>query len=127
MLSHADPDGRRALASAQLAIDTDRRVLIGWMQAATASRNLGHDEATFDFARQGLGTKRRDQPASERDTYPRLIAVGHIYIDQATGTLAALRDDLEVYKAQGQQLNFYAEGAQVAALLHDEATAALTA
>ncbi len=122
MLAHADPNTRRALASAQLAIDTDRRVLIGWMQSMWESRNLGHDEAVLDFARKALATRKGDQPASERDAYPALIADGHLVLDQFTGNFAAMQSVVQGMEALRGR-SYYADDALVAALLHDEVNA----
>ncbi len=120
-----DPNARRGLSSALIATDIDPRVLVGWYEAAVTSGHLGHDEATVDFARKWIGTRRRDQLASQQDAYPWLIALGHSYIDERTGDFAALRNDFQVTdRRPGRQFtDRYAERATVAALLHDEAVA----
>jgi tetratricopeptide (TPR) repeat protein len=121
----ADWDKRRALAASRIAIDADPGQLVVWMQAAIASAALGHDGATVEFARRGLGTKRRDQLPPQRGAYSWLIAMEHAYIDQATGDFGALRSDYDVYDRRPNLTiaDRYGERAQVAALLHDEATA----
>ncbi len=118
------PDVRRDLSSALVVTDIDPRVATGWALAASTSSILGHDAAAVDFSRQALGTKRRDQPASEQDSYSELITVAHATIDRALGDFAALRSDYEAqlrgYRPVADQYAYYA---QVAALLHDETTA----
>ncbi|HEY6457643.1 MAG TPA: hypothetical protein VIY90_20385 [Steroidobacteraceae bacterium] len=125
LLATADWDERRMLSESGIAIDTDPRLMVGWMEAARESAFLGHDEATVDFARKGLGTKRRDQPPSQQGANSWLIAGEHAFIDQATGDFGALRSDYEIYDRRLSMpvTDSYGERAQVAALLHDEATA----
>ncbi len=125
LVSGRDPNARRGLSSALIATDIDPRVLVGWYEAAAASSDLGHDEAVVDFARKWIGTRRQDQLASQQDAYPWTIAYGHSYIDQRTGDFAALRDDFQVFDRRPDVpfTHRYAERAQVAALLHDEAAA----
>ncbi len=126
LLAHADPDTRRALSEALLSIDGDPRGLVHWTQAIASSARLGHDEATVDLARKEIEIRRQDQPASQQDAYPWIIAEGHGYIDRATGDFAALGRDFEVYDQRAEVhpvSDSYAERAQVAARLHDEAAA----
>ncbi len=117
-----DPDTRRGLSEALVSTDIDPRVSVGWLAAARTTARLGHDEAAVDFYRKVLGTRRQDQPASEQDSYPRLIAEAHAYIDRAAGDFAALRRDSEVSDrlSDRQLTDRYAGRAEVAALLHDE-------
>ncbi len=119
-----DPDMRRALSEAMIPIDTDPRLLVAWMTAALTSGELGHDEAAVQFARKWVETRRQDQPPSEQDAFPGLIAEARSVIDGAMGDFAALRGD---YQAFGRRTapftERYADGAEVAALLHDEAAA----
>ncbi len=122
LLANADPDLRRALSRALVAIDTDPRVLIAWMMAAATSSALGHDEAAVDFARKGLGTRRRDQPAAQVDNYSALIVGARILIDQAMGDFAAFKGDEQalVRASYRRFINSYTSEAGAAALLHDE-------
>ncbi len=125
LLASRDPDFHRALSSALVEVEVNPRELIAWAQAASTSRELGHDEAALDLSRRGLETRKRDQPASERNAFAWLMAEEHALIDQALGDFDALRGDLEVYDRRPNTLLGvqYAQRAQVAALLHDEASA----
>lgn len=126
LLAHADPDTRRALSEALLSIDGDPRGLVHWTQAVDNSARLGHDEAVVDLARKEIEIRRQDQPASQRDAYAWIIAEGRSYIDRATGDFPALGRDFAVYDQRAEAhpvSDSYAERAQVAALLHDEAAA----
>ncbi len=130
LLALADPDRRRALASARIAIDIDPRITVAWQNAWHASADLGHDEAALDFARKMRGTKRGDQPPEQQGAYPRLIAEAQTDIDRATGDFAAVQGDGDGFDtgndiialARTSPLNDgYAESAIIAADLHEVA------
>ncbi|MGB6451874.1 MAG: hypothetical protein WBE92_14080 [Steroidobacteraceae bacterium] len=123
LVAGMDPDRRRGLSRALIAIDIDPRQLVGWMEASELSSDLGHDQAAVRFARKWIGTKRRDQLPSQQNAFPWLIARANVYIDQATGDFTAFRSDHRLYDQRpGVELtDSYAESAEVAALLHDEA------
>ncbi len=126
LLAFVDPDARRALSEALLSIDGDPSGLVHWTQAVRNSAKLGHDEATVDLARKESETRRQDQPASQRGAYPSLIAEGHVYIDRATGDFAALGRDFAVFDQRAEVhpiADSYAERAELAAWLHDQAAA----
>ena len=126
LLAASDPDTRRALDEQLLAIDADPASLATWQTTPRISLALGHDQAALEFARRILKTKQKDQPDSQRNAYPWLIALqGKRVIDQALGDFTALRGDYEVadQRPNVQLVTRYAERALVAALLHDEATA----
>ncbi len=126
LLARVGPDRRQALGRALIAIDIDPHLLVVWMGAAAASSDLGHEEAAVDFARKAVETRRQDQPVSQRDGYPWIIAEGHGYIDRATGDFAALQRDFEVFDQRAEVhpvSDSYAERAEFAAWLHDEAAA----
>jgi tetratricopeptide (TPR) repeat protein len=120
-----DSDLHRGLSEELLATDIDPHFAPGWYFAAEMSAALGHEEAAVDFLRKALGTRRRDQPASVQEGYPARIAAARARIDRAFGDFAALRVDIEAAD-RGRNTPFvdlYAEHAQIAALLHDEAGA----
>ena len=125
LLGGMDPDRRRGLSSALIAIDSDSRLLVGWREAAQASADLGHDETAVEFARKEIRTRRNDQPPSQRDAYPWLIAEGHVLIDGVVGDFVSLRGEYDVFDQRPDVplSDRYAERAQVAALLHDEEAA----
>ncbi len=125
LLANQDPDSQRALSRALVATDIDPRSALGWRVAALASRALGHDEAAVDFYRKILGTRRRDLPAADRDAYPWIIAPARAFMDQAAGDFAALRNDYRAYDRRPSVplTDSYAASAEVAAFLHDVATA----
>jgi tetratricopeptide (TPR) repeat protein len=125
LLAGFDPDRHRAVEEARVAIDTDPRELVAWMWAARASRELGHDGAAVNYAHRWIATRRQDQPTRQRDAYAWLIASGHEMIDEATGDFAAVGEDYEgMDRRSGISIaDGHAERAQVAALLHDEASA----
>ncbi len=120
LLSLADPDRRRALSSALIAVDIDPRATVAWDNAFVASVNLGHDQAALDFARKMLGTKRAEQLPQQQDGYPRLINVAHTFIDNVTGDFGALQGDVDTYLRTSVPLSDrYAASARLAANLHD--------
>ncbi len=123
LLANGDPDLHRALSEARVAVNIDPHVLIAWAEAAGISSGLGHDEDAIDFARKGLETKKRDQPAEQMDNYPRLITALQGLIDRAAGDFVALRrDEQDLDRSPRSGLaDSYAGSAEVAALLHDEA------
>ncbi len=124
LVAGTDPDVRRGLSEAMIPIHTDPSLLVAWMTAEQGSAGFGHDEAAVQFARKWIATRRQDQPQSEQEAYPRLIAQGHIVIDRAMGDFAALRRDYQAIDRRTDQFaQRYADGAEVAALLHDEAVA----
>ncbi len=127
LVAGLDPDMRRGLSEVMIPIDTDPRLLVAWMTAEQGSARFGHDEAAVQFARKWVATRRQDQPQSEQEAYPRLIAQGHIVIDRAVGDFAALRGDEQtvetVDRSERWRADSYADDAKVAALLHDEARA----
>ncbi len=129
LVGREDPDRRRGLASVLIATDIDPREAGEWAVAFEISQDLGHDEAALAFARKELGTKRREQPISRRDAYPRLMAEAHADIDAAMGDFTA------AWRAAGEALDalhgdsnavlitrYWLRG-YFAALLHDEAAA----
>jgi tetratricopeptide (TPR) repeat protein len=118
----ADPDQQRALSRALIAIDLDPHVMVGWIEAARASAELGHDQAANDFYRKVLETKIEDQTTSLRGGYALAIREAHIETDRAAGDFAALDADYTVDPASIS--NRYARRARVAAALHDQAAGA---
>ena len=120
-----DPDRRRAVSRALIAVDADPRLLVAWSEAARASADLGHDQAAIELFRKMLGTKRRDQPTPLQDAYPWLIAEAQSVIDRALGDFDALRmDDRVIDRSPRTRLaDSYADGAEVATLFHDETMA----
>ncbi len=124
LVAGGDPDPRRALSEAMIPIDTDPRLMVAWMTASNVSARLGHDEAAVQFARKWVATRRQDQPTSEQAAYSGMIAVGRSVIDGATGDFGALRGYYQAVDRNSDQVTRrYADGAYVAALLHDEAAA----
>ncbi len=125
LVAHTDPDSRRALSRARVAIAIDPGLMVDWIEAARASSDLGHDEAVLDFRRKCLETKRRDQLPSQQGAYTSLIASARIAIDQALGNFAALQSDGRAnYRRLSQQpATAYAASAEIAAHLHEEAAA----
>ncbi len=121
LLALADPDRRRALSSAMIAIDIDPHVAVAWVNAWQASADLGHDEAALDFARKMLGTKRGDQLPEQQGAYPTLIAQAHTAIDGDTGDFAALQRDVDALARRSPLNDRYAESAIIAADLHEVA------
>ncbi|MGB6451872.1 MAG: hypothetical protein WBE92_14070 [Steroidobacteraceae bacterium] len=125
LLGDKDPDRHRALAEALVAIDQDPRVAFGWYEAASGSSDLGHDQAMVDFSRRVFATKLADQAPAERAAYPAVISLSHISIDRATGDYAAAeRDWTEFYLSAPAETGLsdrYANSAEMAALMHDEA------
>jgi len=119
VLANLDPDRRRGLSRALIAIDLDPRVMFGWREAAVAQAELGHDQSAVDLFRRALQTKIGDQPPSVRGAYAQVIDEGRILIDQATGDIG----DLEGAFAADQQStkNRYALSARAAAAVHDRA------
>ncbi len=124
LLGDKDPDRRRALAEALVAIDQDPRVMFGWFEAAAASFDLGHDQAMVDFGRQVFTKKLADQAPAERAAYPIVTSITHINIDRALGDYSAVeRDFAALVRAAPYWYDLsdqYANSAQAAALLHDE-------
>jgi tetratricopeptide (TPR) repeat protein len=114
----ADPDRHRALSRSLIAIDLDPRVMVGWVEAARSSAQLGHDQAANEYYHKVLGTKIEEQLPQIRRGYPYVIREAHIAIDRATGDFAALDAD---YRGQPSSvIEGYAQRARVAAALHDE-------
>jgi tetratricopeptide (TPR) repeat protein len=115
----ADPDQHRALSRALIAIDLDPRIMVGWIEAARASAQLGHDQAANEYYRKVLGTKIEDQLPQLRGGYAGAISEAHVAIDRAAGHFAALDADYRGYPRTISER--YAQRARVAAVLHDEA------
>jgi tetratricopeptide (TPR) repeat protein len=115
----ADPDPHRALSRALIAIDLDPRVFVGWIEAARASAQLGHDQAANDFYRKVFDTKIEDQPPQLRGGYAHAINEAHTEIDRAMGDTAALDADNRGHVAP--IIERFTQRARVAAALHDEA------
>jgi tetratricopeptide (TPR) repeat protein len=124
LLGNKDPDGRRALAEALVAVDLDPRVAFGWFEAAQASSDLGHDQAMVDFSRREFVTKLADQAPAERAAYPTVISLAHLNIDHAMGDYAAVERDVAELNRSTPSWNGlndrYANSAETAALMHDE-------
>ncbi len=99
--------------------------MTSWMEAASASADLGHDQAAVDFQRKLLDLRRQEQPPGQRDSYPWVTARARINIDHATGNYRSLESDYEAANRRENPplANRYAESATTAALLHDEITA----
>jgi tetratricopeptide (TPR) repeat protein len=115
----ADPDQHRALSRALIAIDLEPRSMVSWIEAARASAALGHDQAANNFYRKVIGTKIKEQLPELRGGYARAINEAHDKIDRAMGDFAALAADYNVVPVSISER--YAQRAQVAAVLHDEA------
>ena len=116
----ADPDQRRALSRALIAVDLDPRINVGWLEAARASARLGHDQAANEYFHKVLGTKIEDQLPQLRGGNARVILEAHIEIDQATGDFAALDADYQAtHSSVGER---YAQRARIAAALHDDSS-----
>jgi len=114
----ADPDPHRALSRAMIAIDLDPRIMMGWIVAARASAQLGHDQAANDFYRKVIGTKIDDQLPRYRGGYAWAIKEARVAIDLAAGNFTALDAD---YRGHPSPISDrYAQRARVAAALHDE-------
>jgi len=114
----ADPDPHRALSRAMIAIDLDPRITVGWIVAARASAQLGHDQAANDFYRKVIGTKIEDQLPRYRGGYAWAINEARVAIDRAAGNFTALDAD---YRGHPSPIsNRYAQRARVAAALHDD-------
>ncbi len=125
LIAGRDPDRRRGLSSARVAIDAAPHLMTSWMEAASASADLGHDQAAVDFQRKLLDLRRQEQPPGQRDSYPWVTARARINIDHATGNYRSLESDYEAANRRENPplANRYAESATTAALLHDEITA----
>ncbi len=125
LLCYVDPDTRRALSEALISVDTDPRLVVGWVSALQKSADLGHDEAAVEFARKAIATRPQDQPPSQQRGYPYFMDVGHIQIDRANGDFTALRGDYQdfFYGPRAQLTYHYATRADLAALSHDETAA----
>jgi tetratricopeptide (TPR) repeat protein len=115
----ADPDQHRALSRALIAIELDPRIMLGWIVAARASAQLGHDQAANNFYRKVIGTKIDDQLPQLRGGYAWAISEAHVAMDRATGDFAALEADYRGYHSTISER--YAQRARVAAALHDAA------
>jgi len=113
-----DPDLRRALSRTLIAIDLDPRIMVGPLEAARISAQLGHDQAANEYYHKVLNTKIQDQLPQMRAAYAYVIGEAHIAIDRATGDFAALDADYRGQPSATSQR--YAQRARVAAALHEE-------
>jgi tetratricopeptide (TPR) repeat protein len=116
----ADPDPHRTLSRALIASDLYPGVMVGWIEAAMSSAQLGHDQAANEYYHKVLGTKIEDQLPQMRGGYAFVIGYAHIAIDQATGDFAAL--DADYRHRPASVIERYAQRARVAAALHDESS-----
>jgi tetratricopeptide (TPR) repeat protein len=114
----ADPDQHRALSRALIAIELDPHNMTGWIEAARASEELGHDQAANNFYRKVIGAKIDDQLPQLRGGYARAISEAHAAIDRAAGDFAALGADYRGFHSTISER--YAQRARVAAALHDK-------
>ena len=115
--ANSDPDRRRALAHALIAIDIDPRSMVAWLEARNASLALGHDQAAVDFARRLLKTRIDDQLPAQRYGYAETMAYGRATIDDSLGDFAALAADYRASPAS--VIDHYAQSARADAARHD--------
>jgi len=119
VLANMDPDRRRALSRALIAIDLDPQLMFGWREAAVADADLGHDQAAVDLFRRALEAKPGDQPLRVRGAYGEVVDEGRILIDQATGDVGGLERAFAGDTLSTKER--YALSARVAAARHDRA------
>jgi tetratricopeptide (TPR) repeat protein len=120
LLGGMDPQPRRALSRALIAIDLDPQVGVGWTEAARASAELGHDQNAADYYRKVLGTKAEDQAPEQRAGYSNVIREARLAIETATGDYAAVNADNAASPFARRTNDEYAASARTAAALHDE-------
>ena len=116
--ANADPDRRRALAHALIAIDFNPLPMVAWMEAGSASGDLGHDQAAVDFYRKMMDRKMADQLPSQRRGLRSVIENDRRVVDEATGDFGALA---HYQDRSSSVVDRYASSARAAALLHDVA------
>lgn len=121
--ANTDGDRRRALPTALLVTRLAPRYMAPWMEAASASQALGHDEAMLGYARRLLTLRPQDQPRQQQGAGVAFMQGGaQVRIDRATGDMARLAADTSPLLT-GLPDSF-AQAATSAALLHDGAAAA---
>jgi tetratricopeptide (TPR) repeat protein len=123
LTANTDGDRRRALATDLLATRLVPAVMAPWMEAASCSEDLGHDEAMLAYARRLLTLRSQDQPRQQQG-----IGVGFLRstalrrIDLATGDFGRLVADASPLPMSAAET--FAQAATLAALRHDQARAA---
>jgi hypothetical protein len=112
-----DGNRRRALQRATLSIDLAPKFMVSWMEASSASQDLGHDEAMLAFARRLLTSRIEDQIPEQRSGFGLVMSEGRIRVDAAAGDYSHLKgDSLGSDPSVPGQLRV---GASAAAGLHD--------
>ena len=122
LLADVDPDRPRALSEALIDTELHAPVVFGWLEAASASQDLGHDQAADDFYRRMIATRASEQPAAASGGYAHAIAEAQYYLDRASGDFTALSDQIGRLRLTSV-LNLYADWAAAAAGEHDVASA----
>ncbi|HEY5410022.1 MAG TPA: hypothetical protein VIJ94_04770, partial [Caulobacteraceae bacterium] len=125
--ANVDGDATRALRKAEIAIEIDPTVMVGWMEAARSSLDLGHDEAALAYARRLIRARLEDQLRQQRPGYAMVMARGRSFIDQMTADYERLADDNShvLLASGGSVAQQYVLKARVAALTHDGSGAEL--
>jgi tetratricopeptide (TPR) repeat protein len=123
LAANTDGDRRRALATDLLATELVPAVMAPWMEAASCSEHLGHDEAMLAYARRLLTLRPQDQPRQQQGSgIGFLRATAQRRIDLATGDFGRLAADASPLPSSVAER--FAQAATFAALQHDATRAA---